>query len=331
MRAICRGLAYIHSQEIFHRDLKPENVLRSRDGAWAIADFGIARVVAESSVLTETYDVMGTYLYMAPEQLRDSKHIDERADVYSAGKIMQAFVCGGTPQNDDVPPSVLRGVIQRAIAPDRQQRYRSATELLAAIEAVVTPAPVGRWETPEEKAVRLVPRLYAGRVADQAAFDELVQWADEIDLDGYSVMGEFSWVLSALPAESVTWWWVHNPATFTRVFLAFAKRLEGSFPFGRCDQLADFAVRAVRETSDPTILREATRGLAELGQYHNRWHVRDMAVAMLQAIRDTDNALAALEGLRMADKAAVEWTIGDSIARTLHPTLRAGLASFLDQ
>jgi hypothetical protein len=104
-----------------------------------------------------------------------------------------------------------------------------------------------------------------------------------------------------LPAESVERWWEGNPTTFTRVFQAFVQRLGGNFGFTTCDHLANFAERAARVTQDLTILKEAICGLAELGMHHNRWHVRDVAVTMLQHIRDTDEALAALEGLREAE------------------------------
>lgn len=331
MRAVCRGLAHIHSEGIFHRDLKPENVLRSRGGAWAIADLGLARVVDESSVLTETYDVMGSHYYMAPEQMRDSKHIDARADVYSAGKIMQALAIKGLPIDDHVPAGPLRGVIQRAISPDRERRYGSATQLLDAIEAVFRPVPTGFWETAQARALRLFPRLQAGYIADPAAFDELEQWANEIDLNDYNDMGEFAWAFCALPIESVERWWENNPTTFTRIFQAFVQRLNGNFGFSECDHLASFANRAVIVSQDLTILKEAVCGLAELGTHHNRWHVRDVAVAMLQRIRDTDEALAALEGLKEAETGTAEWTVGDSAVRTLHPVLRAGLADLFTE
>ncbi|MFJ3795276.1 serine/threonine-protein kinase [Streptomyces sp. NPDC090088] len=330
MREICAGLAYIHSQGVLHRDLKPANVLRTPEGAWAIADFGLARVVEESGLLTSTFDGMGTRFYVAPEQWRDAKHVDERADIYSAGKIMQALLTGSTPVDDDVPAGPLRAVVQRAISQDRTRRHGSATELLAAIEAAVAPAPTGRWETADEKAGRLRPRLKVGRIVDEAALDELVRWADELDFTNYTDMGEFSWALCVLPSDSVKWWWKQNPDGFLGVFQAFTNRLEGSFGFELCDLLADFARRAVSATGDPIILREAVRGLAHLGENHNRWHVRDVVVAILQNIRTPEDAVAALEGLRMAGKSTAEWNVGSTVIRTLHPVLRGGLAAFIE-
>jgi hypothetical protein len=328
MRQICSGLTYIHGEDILHRDLKPENVLRTEAGTWAIADLGLARVVAESTVLTATDEVMGTAFYMAPEQWKDAKRVDKRADVYSAGKILQALVTGGTPVDDDVPAGKLRAVIQRAISHDRQRRYASAADLLAAIEAAVAVVPAGRWETAEEKASRLRPRLREGGIADQAALEELARWAEEVDCEDYDEMGWLARSLSALRTDSVKWWWDLDPAGFSRVFLAFTERLEGEFGFSECDGLADFARRAVAVTRDSVILREAICGLACLGCNHNRWHVRDVTVAILQGIAREADAGAAIEGLRMAGKEAAEWTVGDTVIRTLRPTLRAGLIAF---
>lgn len=77
------------------------------------------------------------------------------------------------------------------------------------------------------------------------------------------------------------------------------------------------------------LLREAIRGLAALGRTHDRWHVRDIAVGILQSIRDDDAAVSALEGLRMAGRRATEWTAGPAVAGTLHPILRAGITQIL--
>jgi serine/threonine protein kinase len=331
MRQVCSGLAYIHDQGVLHRDLKPENVLRTQEGTWALADFGLARAVAEISVgLTSTAEAMGTAFYTAPEQWRDASRVDERADIYSAGKVLQALVTGATPVDDDVPPGVLRPVILKAIAQNRRKRHETVAELLAAIEAAVAKPPAG-WETPEEKSARLRPRLAGPRIADTDALREIVAWAEGAELDDYTEMGTLAVTLSSLSTDSIGWWWSKDPGAFTRVFEAYAERLCGSFDFGDCDALADFAQRAADVTQDGIILREAVRGLTQLGEYHNRWHVRDVAVAVLQAIRNDEEAMAALEGLRAAGPSAVEWTVGDTARRTFHPVLRAGIADIVSR
>lgn len=100
-------------------------------------------------------------------------------------------------------------------------------------------------------------------------------------MSDYDDMGEFAWAFCALPIESVERWWGNNPTTFTRVFQAFVRRLNGNFGFFECDTLANFADRAVQVSQDLTILKEAVCGLAELGMHHNRWHVRDGALPIL--------------------------------------------------
>jgi serine/threonine protein kinase len=329
MRQVCLGLAYIHKENVLHRDLKPENVLRTQHGTWAIADFGLARAVEETSVgLTLTAEAMGSAFYTAPEQWRDAKRVDERADIFSAGKILQALVTGAPPVDDDVPPGVLRPVILKAIAQDRRGRHGSAEELLSAIEAAVAVPSVG-WETPEEKAIRLRPRVVGERGSDREALGELVTWAEGANPEDYTEMGHLATTLSALSPQSISWWWKRDARSFVRIFSAYARRLDGAFEFSRCDPLADFARRAVDVTQDGVVLREAIRGLVQLGEHHNRWHVRDVVIAMLQSIRDEEDAMAALEGLRDAGPSALEWTIGETARRTLHPVLRAGIAAIL--
>lgn len=329
MRDIAAGLDYIHRSAILHRDLKPENVLRTQEGTWAIADFGLSRSVAEDGTrLTDTAAGMGSRFYTAPEQWRDAKNVTQAADIYSAGKILQAMLVAGLPVDDQVPPGRRLGpVAQRAFSPEPRHRHQSAVELLASIEAAAAPAlPVGRLESPAERSLRLRQRLAV--LFDPDAATEIIRWADQVRPDEAA---DFALALSALPAQALEVWWGHfDSAGFTRAFKLYADALQGTgFVFQDCDPLADFALRAVDVTRDQVILREAIRGLAVLGYHHNRWHVRDVAVGVLQSIRDDHTAVSALEGLRMAGRQSTEWTAGPAVASTLHPILRDGIAQIL--
>lgn len=114
---ILAGLAAAHREGLVHRDVKPENVLISHTGRVCVADFGLARAIAESSTTTQTGGVLfGTVAYLSPEQVARGG-ADPRSDVYSAGILLYEALTGHPPYvgdnavsvayrhvHDDVPP-----------------------------------------------------------------------------------------------------------------------------------------------------------------------------------------------------------------------------------
>lgn len=95
-KQILNGLNHLHIANIIHRDLKPENILIQKRSKIKIVDFGISKVIDYTS-LTSTGDQIGTWLYMSPEQITDSKHIDRRSDLYTAGVILYEMLTGYHP------------------------------------------------------------------------------------------------------------------------------------------------------------------------------------------------------------------------------------------
>lgn len=93
---VLEGLEAIHNAGFLHRDLKPDNIFVTNLGEVRILDFGLIKML-DASTLTATGVTMGTYAYMAPEQLKDSKHIDYRADLYSVGAIFYHMITGTLP------------------------------------------------------------------------------------------------------------------------------------------------------------------------------------------------------------------------------------------
>jgi eukaryotic-like serine/threonine-protein kinase len=90
------ALDYAHRQGVVHRDIKPENILLS-DGQAIVADFGIARAVADEHGLTQTGMAVGTPGYMSPEQATGERTIDARTDIYALGCVLYEMLAGEQP------------------------------------------------------------------------------------------------------------------------------------------------------------------------------------------------------------------------------------------
>jgi predicted Ser/Thr protein kinase len=132
---IVRALCAAHDAGVIHRDLKPENVLITSTGAVKVVDFGIAHIDNINTRLTREGDVIGTPAYMAPEQLIGST-VDARADIYAVGVILAEMLTGQHPlaPGRRAMPVSTSEIAWRCIQTDPNARYRSARELLAALE-----------------------------------------------------------------------------------------------------------------------------------------------------------------------------------------------------
>jgi serine/threonine protein kinase len=92
---VCAGLAHAHDTGLVHRDVKPQNLLLRADGVLKIADFGIARAV-EGTQLTEAGTVLGTAVYLSPEQAA-GEQVSQAADIYSLGAVTYELIAGQPP------------------------------------------------------------------------------------------------------------------------------------------------------------------------------------------------------------------------------------------
>jgi CHASE2 domain-containing sensor protein len=150
---VAEALDYAHKQNVVHRDIKPANVMYDPEAdAVKVTDFGIARITDSSK--TKTGMVLGTPSFMSPEQL-SGKKIDGQSDLFSLGVTLYQLACGALPfQGDSMAqlmfkianeapldpltlnpamPDCLVAVIQRALAKQKEERFRSGEEMAAAL------------------------------------------------------------------------------------------------------------------------------------------------------------------------------------------------------
>ena len=154
VRQVAGALDAAHRQGLIHRDVKPANILIDREGRAKLSDFGIAKL--DDLELTTTGQVLGTPLFMSPEQIRD-EDLDGRSDLFSLGIVLYQCLTGEPPFAGETLPSVthkvmtadprpvralsphvseeLAGIVERLLAKNREDRFSNAAELEQALAA----------------------------------------------------------------------------------------------------------------------------------------------------------------------------------------------------
>jgi serine/threonine protein kinase len=157
----CRGLAAAHAAGLIHRDIKPANMLLTATGSVKLADFGLAKAEDLADMqLTTAGKVAGSPIYMSPQQC-EGLPLDGRTDLYSLGGSYHSLLTAAMPYEASTPtamiyahcfkpppdPRLIRpdlppecaDIVQRAMAKDPAERYQTAEEMLADLEALVPP------------------------------------------------------------------------------------------------------------------------------------------------------------------------------------------------
>jgi len=202
-KQVASALAETHAKGVVHRDLKPANIFLSKiqgEDFAKILDFGISKVRAASTALTNASTLMGTPMYMAPEQAKGETELDHWTDQWALACIAYEMLTGRPPfigddtaallymvvHEDPPPPSQINGdlpaeidhVIKRALDKDQEQRFPHVTAFARALEAAaagkmisIEPASTGAGLATSAPGVGLTPVEAAATVAhDLSAF-----------------------------------------------------------------------------------------------------------------------------------------------------------------
>jgi serine/threonine-protein kinase len=136
------ALGHAHEHGVWHRDVKPSNVIMTRSGRVKIADFGIART--DNTGLTMAGSVLGTPMYMAPEQFL-GRPIDHRVDLYAAGVVMYQLVAGRPPFVGPPESMMYKVVHETPMPPSMVEKARVGAHFDAVLSRALAKDPVERW------------------------------------------------------------------------------------------------------------------------------------------------------------------------------------------
>ena len=158
----CLALQEAHQLGIVHRDLKPANLFLAREESGQVVkllDFGISKVVHEADRLTAADTVMGTAMYMSPEQVRSSAKVDGRSDVWSLGIILYELLCGRPPFMGTTT-QVAAAIVSDEPPPMSTWGVSVPADLEAIVLMALSRSPSARFQTVRELGSALFP--YAG-------------------------------------------------------------------------------------------------------------------------------------------------------------------------
>lgn len=289
---MCAALAYAHEKGIVHRDVKPGNFLIAKDGTIKLGDFGLATFAAASK-LTQTGKTMGTFRYMAPEQIRGKPDPCPQTDLYSLGIVLYEMLTGKVPFDADTPAEVLHqhlktpaprvsetiptvpkpldDLIDRLLQKRIEDRPASAVEVGLALKNIDEVVHVATRRTVE----------VAGRPteSERPAFKGSLL----TDADGYTIRGGLPWWAAAAPGAvallALLWAWSRGDevAALERVESHSVQKLRtggsqekvaAAQTLGKIGDAGDEsldALGAALSDADPQVRAAAATALGEVG------------------------------------------------------------------
>lgn len=181
VRQAAAALGYAHKKRIIHRDIKPDNFMLTNEGAIKVGDLGLAKWISDddSGGMTQSGVVMGTPYYISPEQVRGSRDVDSRSDIYSLGATLHHMVTGHIPYEGTSPAVIMAMHLNNPVPEPGRVNTALDPDICAIIKKMMAKKVDERYQTMEEVdavlaeyqsgKMRSAPFVPAGGVALPAA------------------------------------------------------------------------------------------------------------------------------------------------------------------
>jgi serine/threonine protein kinase len=164
--AVARALEQAGMHRIIHRDIKPGNILMSTAGVVKLADLGLGKQLDDESELTGSHATLGTPMYVSPEQLRGSRVVDPRSDIYSLGVTFFQMLTGTLPYAGSTYLEIAEQVASRPVPDPRGRRPSVRPRVGALIQQMMCKEPEGRPASASE-LIRQLEALKAPEVVEE--------------------------------------------------------------------------------------------------------------------------------------------------------------------
>lgn len=323
--AILAAMEHAHAEGVIHRDLKPENVLMNSDEDVVVTDFGLGRCLdSDSTRHTLTGFGMGTFLYMAPEQMTNAKNADSRSDIFSLGRILLEMFKGrlASPVTDTSGlDDGVAHVIEKCTKIDPSRRYHSVTDLKQEFLSVlgVTPA-----LSPYDEITSLLAHLVSAKPLDREAAERLLdllrQHRSDTDVIHEVVMKVPERVASTLLE-------IDKDQTRGLIDTFVAHATSQSWGFSYTDEIGTQCKRLYHALDDPHIRAELIHCVMDVGSGHNRWYVMGVFDELMNERHDQAESLAIAEMFGRVSPHLRRWAKDRLSESKLHPAIVAALAN----
>ncbi|UWG95948.1 serine/threonine protein kinase [Dehalobacter sp. DCM] len=293
---VCQGVQALHNAGECHRDIKPQNIMVMTDGSIVVSDFGLAKFMdRDSTILTKTTALLGTEIYMAPEQFlpEGARNADAKTDVYQLGKTLYHLYTGKTPAllSDDGVPAGLWYIIQKAVKQNPSDRFSSVAELIDSINDYK--ASLDPHHNPEESFSLILQEIndkLVNNIYEKHNVEALIMLLMEISDDDDFFLQLFDQIPSSLLRSVVS----DMPADVEPLLAKYVEIIErsiGGRSFSYAETVATKMSKVYKATSNISIKQGALTSVLCAAVDLNRFKAMNVFNSLLADVSSQEEAL----------------------------------------